>query len=119
MKIIKTIHLINKWSFILTLALYLTIYLGLIAQIFLGGIQIILASILLFYWKKLDKEQKKHLITYACLVVLYGLLSLTSISTSDLALLYLVIVPMSIAGYFVYVTYKIKNTTYEPKHNCI
>ncbi|WP_108866646.1 hypothetical protein [Aquimarina aquimarini] len=115
----KTIHIINKWSFILTLLLYLTIYLGLIAQIFLGGIQIILASILLFYWKKFDKEQKKHLITYSCLVMLYGLIFLTSVAISDFALLYLVIAPMSIAGYFVYVTYQIKNTTYELKHNCI
>ncbi|EZH72602.1 hypothetical protein ATO12_20925 [Aquimarina atlantica] len=115
----KTIHNINKWSFIITLILYLTIYYGLLAQIFLGGIQVTLAITLFMYWRKFNNQQKKHLLIYSCLTIIYGLLCLTDIMNSDFAPIFLFIIPMTIAGYFVYTTYKIKKISYEFKYNSI
>ncbi|RKN17477.1 hypothetical protein D7035_14985, partial [Aquimarina sp. AD1] len=60
----KTIHNINKWSFIITLILYTTIIGGLLAQMALGVIQVVLGVIILFHWKKLNIKIKRHLLIY-------------------------------------------------------
>ncbi|WP_211075738.1 hypothetical protein [Aquimarina sp. MMG016] len=103
----KTIHNINKWSFIITLLLYLTIYFGLLAQILLGSVQIILVLILLYYWKDFQTKQKQHLAIYVGIVIFYGLLFLTNVLKSYFLIFFITVVPMSIAGYFVYITYLI------------
>jgi len=122
----KTIHNINKWSFIITLLLYLTLIGGLLAQILLGFIQVILAIIVILEWKKHTPKIKSHLISYFTLVTIYGVLWLLGIAETfynsnsmvlDPHIIYLCIIPMSIASYFVYVTYKIKqlHTLIDPK----
>ncbi|MDY8134486.1 hypothetical protein [Aquimarina sp. 2201CG5-10] len=100
----KTIHNINKWCFIITLVLYVTIYLGLIAQFFLGAIQVILALSILISWEKLQLTHKRHLSIYFGIAILYGLLWATEIINTDFAIVFMTVVPMSIAGYFVYIT---------------
>ena len=114
----KTIHNINKWSFIITLILYLTIYLGLLAQILLGFFQVIIAVIVSCNWKKLNHKNKQHLLIYWSLASSYGLLLLTSVNTINnfiILILLFCLIPMSIAAYFVYITYLIKKSNYEPK----
>ncbi len=106
----KIIHYINSISFIITLLLYITLIYGLIAQIFLGSIQVILAIILFAYWRKIKDIDKKHLAVYASLVVLFGLTCLTDILDTDFGIAYLMITPMSIAGYFVFITNQINKT---------
>ncbi|MDH7444827.1 hypothetical protein [Aquimarina sp. 2201CG14-23] len=104
----KTIHKVNKWSFIITLLLYITVYFGLLAQVLLGLIQIIIALNMLFNWNSFSKKNKIHLGSYFLLVITYGLILLTDIGNTSFILIYLTVVPMSIAAYFVYITYRIK-----------
>ncbi len=104
----KTLHYINLVSFTITLLLYITIFYGMIAQVFLGTIQVILALILLLYWKTLKSRQKKLLAVYAFVAILYGLLWLTDIVNTDFAIAFITVIPMSIAAYFLYITAQIK-----------
>ncbi len=116
----KIIHNINKWSFIITLLLYITIYYGLIAQFFLGCIQVIIALMLFVFWKKLKTKPKQHLFTYSGVAIVYGLLLwLTDIVDSDFGFVFVTIVPMSIAGYFLFITWKIKKSNNEFKSHSI
>ena len=107
----KAIYLINKWSFIITLLLYTTFYGGLMAQMVLGGIQIIFGIILLCLWNSLTKPLRMHISLYWTLVILYGIswLLLEPSYTDFLFFMYYMLIPMSIAVYFVYITYLIKN----------
>ncbi|MFD2564977.1 hypothetical protein [Aquimarina rubra] len=119
----KTIHNINKWSFIITLLLYMTVILGLLSQILLGFIQVIIAIIIFSKWKQHTYRIRKYLIIYFSIVALYGVFWLLGIAETfntnsmvmDPSILYLCIIPMSIAAYFVYVTYQIKKSTHELK----
>ncbi|WP_299246820.1 hypothetical protein [uncultured Aquimarina sp.] len=112
----KTIHNINKWSLIITLLLYLTIYLGLLAQIPLGFIQFVLALSILGHWKQLNSLSKKLILTYWSLFVSYWLaFAIMGNSLNDLWFIFYSIIPMSIASYFVYITYQIKKSTHEFK----
>ncbi|WP_027392609.1 hypothetical protein [Aquimarina latercula] len=112
----KTIHNINKWSFIITLILYTTIIGGLLAQMALGVIQVVLGVIILFHWKKLNIKIKRHLLIYWFIVLTYGLLWTTDIFNTwrtnsmvmDPYILFICIIPMLIASYSVYITYKSK-----------
>lgn len=103
----KKIHTINKWAYCITLVLYLTLYLGLIAQIILGAIQIILAIFLLIRYRK-DDAAKDMLSLYAILTLFYFLVSFTLIKSNVdnhlIAYLFMMILPMSIGGYFLFVT---------------
>ncbi|QWX83034.1 hypothetical protein H0I23_11245 [Cellulophaga sp. HaHaR_3_176] len=107
----KTIHNLNKWSFNITLVFYLTIYLGLMAQIILGCIQILIALYITFYLK-LNTDVLSKLKTYWSFVIPYllSLLFLTDYVDETLLIgIYYALVPMSIAGYFVYITKTLNN----------
>ncbi len=106
----KKIHSINKWSFILTLLLYTTVIGGLLTQILLGCIQFILALTIVSSWKKLDVTSKKLITTYWILFIsywiTYKILDLYLENTSWF--IFFILIPMCIASYFVYATYRIK-----------
>ncbi len=108
----KIIHGINAWSFGITLFLYLLMITGLlalVAQILLGGIQVLLAIIILFYWGRLNPQNKILITSYWLITISYGLISYFFIEELDhIWPFFFIILPMSIAGYFVIVTYKIK-----------
>ena len=110
----KIIHNINAWSFGITLFLYLIIITGLfalIAQILLGGIQVLLAITILFFWGKLNSKNRILIASYWLITISYGLVCLFFIEELDhIWPFYFIILPMSIAGYFVYVTYQIKTS---------
>ena len=107
----KIIYKINKWSYIITLALYLTLFLGMYAQIALGAIQIILALIISVKWKKLDTNSKTKMLNYLVVILMYGflLLVIDFENIAGLLIILLFVLPMLIATYFVYITYKIYN----------
>ena len=106
----KTIHNINKWSYGITLVLYLTIYLGLIAQIVLGIIQVLLAVYLLIRgWK--NNNIKEMLGLYFVLTLIYFLASFILLSyeigNEIMVYLFAMIIPMAIASYFLFITSQI------------
>ncbi|WP_033959248.1 hypothetical protein [Psychroserpens jangbogonensis] len=102
----KIIYLINKIALIITLALYLTIVFGLYAQIVLGAIQVICALTLFLFWKKFSNKTREQLYIYWTVVISYGLCWLidwTNFNDSFTFIFGIIIVPMSIAIYFVYI----------------
>lgn len=110
---LRTLHNINKWSYAITLLLYITIYLGMIAQIALGGIQMVLALILFSRFSRLDRKTKRRLIIYSVLAFLYlsafVVWNLLDVAGSDSILLVAISVPpMALATFFVFITHKAK-----------
>ncbi|MEM9646907.1 MAG: hypothetical protein AAF969_00390 [Bacteroidota bacterium] len=109
----KVIHNINKWSYGITLVLYITIYLGMIAQIALGSIQVILAIFLLSRYQRLDEKTKRRLLVYGVLTSLYlsifALWNLLEISNNDVFIITgITVLPMSLATFFVFITHKLR-----------
>ncbi|MDP5229636.1 MAG: hypothetical protein NWQ38_04530 [Cellulophaga sp.] len=112
----KKLYLTNKWIFIGTLLLYLTFYLGLTVQIVLGLIQI-LTSIYFTFNTKVFKKLKNELLLYWILVALYVVFILivqnSGISGFTSGLIYFAIIPMGIASYFLYITWKVNKIYHE------
>ncbi|MFP2996209.1 hypothetical protein ABN763_09860 [Spongiivirga sp. MCCC 1A20706] len=107
----KTLHSINIWSYSITLLLYLTIYLGMLAQILLGIIQLVMFCFLIFNSKNVPLTTKKRLSIYGSLVIIYGLISILVkdlSSTNDIYMLFWTLIPMLLASFFVFITYKLK-----------
>ncbi len=104
----KYIHTINKVSLIITLICYLGLYLGAIVQIGLGFIQVLLALILLVKWQRLVEKTKVLVASYWFLVLTYGGVYLFFEDKLNLGLVYWIFIPLVIAGYFVFVTHKIR-----------
>lgn len=109
----KKIYYINLIAFIITLLLYLTIWLGLIAQIALGFIQLILSLILRFDFNYSDK--RKHLNYYHLIVIFYsGLFFIPVVFESFMnnifGIIIYIILPMSIASYFTWIVDSPKKT---------
>ncbi|WP_282165990.1 hypothetical protein [Cellulophaga baltica] len=109
----KILHTINRWSFIMTVLLYITIFGGLIAQFILGIIQVIIALYLTY---KMNKNGLVHkaIRTYWSYVIPYLLLLLifsnSNINPNELLVwIYLAVIPMALAGYFVHITQTLKN----------
>ncbi|AUC75499.1 hypothetical protein [Olleya sp. Bg11-27] len=113
----RIIYLINKIALITTLILYLTIFLGLYAQIVLGTLQVISALGLLFIWNKLSIKNKKELLVYWLLTITYGLgwLATDNINNGFIVVFLIIIIPISIAIYFVTILHSITKKLHE-KH---
>lgn len=84
-----------------------------IAQIALGGIQVVLALILFSRFSRLDRKTKRRLIIYSSLAFLYLLAfvvwNLLDVASSDSILLVAISVPpMALATFFVFLTHKAK-----------
>ena len=107
----KILHKINFFALAITLALYLTVFLGMYAQIILGPLQLLLALIVSFkYYKNLNKTLKNYLLAYwitAAISLIIAYLSWTHSTANDYIIITVFVIPMLIACYFVYVTYKI------------
>ena len=105
----KIIHNINKWSYIVTLILYLTLFLGMYAQVALGIVQIILALVIFTKWNEMNIFNKRYLIIYWIIVLIYGA-SYIMVNYYDWDVNFaicLLVIPMIIATYFVYTTNEI------------
>lgn len=108
----KIIRKINKFALIVTLILYLTYFLGLIAQVLLGAIQIIIAIIISIKFFKICTYARVRLCFYWIFVVFEFLtiyLEQNHFETSNdfYEILIYVIFPMSIAIYFTLILNKI------------
>ena len=112
----KTIYNINKWFYIITLILYVTIYLGVISQFFLGIFQVlIIFPILLFYRKLFNKQIVIKSIIYLLGIGIFTVLYLFLQSNSNdfINALTMSIVPMSLGLFHVHITYKLKQISEE------
>lgn len=99
----------NKICLIITGILYLTIVFGLYAQIVLGGIQILSALGLAFFWNKLKSSHKKQFTLYWILVLSYGLGWYLKIDFNNYWWIGIILIPMSIAIYFVWFLNNVKS----------
>lgn len=102
------------WSYIVTLLLYITVLLGMIAQLFLGIIHLMVAAYLYLNYQRLETPDRQRLNFYMALVVFYflglGLNESWEMDQNDAVLVtYLFIIPMLIGAYFVWVVHKIRN----------
>ncbi len=107
----KKIYLINQLIFIITLILYLTIVLGLYAQIILGIFQVLSSLLLIFHWKTFSYKTKKLLQTYWLIIIIYGFMWLFDwkiYNSPYVVIIGIMILPMMIAGYFLYIIHTIK-----------
>lgn len=99
----------NKIILIITLILYLTLILGLYAQIVLGAVQLLSAISITFLWEKFENRNKKQLMIYWFVVIIYGIGWLIEINLNDFWWSGIIIIPMSIAIYFVWILNNLKN----------
>ena len=111
----KFIYYTNNVVFSSTLVLYLTVIYGMFMQIILGGIQIILFFILLFNYDKFSEKIKKHLSIYGALTTIFLLFFFFAINYENtiygntiLSIGLFILVPLSIATYFTYIVYQLK-----------
>ena len=106
---------INRFFMLTTLVLYLTVFWGLLAQIFLGAFQVLTGLFLLFFLNRIPEKIKKHLMYYWISVLIYGAFYLINRfeSFEDYWVLSIILVPMGIAGYFTYILESIKKQGYE------
>ena len=100
---------INRFLMVVTFILYITIILGVCMQIALGGFHILSSIILIFRWKNLNSSEKNNLKKYFSMVVFYLCLWLVEshfmllTNSGSLIVFGLIIVPMSLAGYYTYI----------------
>lgn len=112
----KILHYINCLFYLITIVPYITIqyaFFGMYAQFILGIAQIVIAIIISLYFKKHSRINKKHISNYwiAALTNLLAILILfkTNFTNNEtITILFLFIIPMLIASYFVYITYSIQ-----------
>jgi hypothetical protein len=113
----KTIHRINAFVTSATLTLYLLIFLGMYAQIILGPLQLILAVVIsIKYYNKMGLLNKKLFLCYwlaAAVALTAAVITWQQNSSNDaVVILFLFVIPMTVACYFLYVTNKLN------KHLC-
>lgn len=114
----KIIHIINKIIFIVTCCLYLIIYLGLLSQILLGVTQVIMAICCLADRCGYSSKFQEKLKTYCLLVVCYFIgcfcfYILDINAPKIIGVIGLMIIPMSLAAYFLHITYLLEKECLE------
>nr|WP_321224949.1 hypothetical protein [uncultured Psychroserpens sp.] len=111
----KIIYNINKVIFIITLVLYFTVVGGMLSQVILGALQIISAIILLLSWGKFSKKTKEHLSIYWVIIGVYGICWIfwlhnwDTINEFAIVIATVMVIPMVIATYFLYILNSIKH----------
>ena len=104
----KNLFNINKWFVIITLVLYLTFFLGALFQMVLGVVQILMSIYILTKLKNLNYYLKLLFSIYCILTSIVLILIFTvSVSHNLIVAVYLVI-PMLIAFFHLFITYKIR-----------
>jgi hypothetical protein len=108
----KIIHTINSFATWATILLYITVYFGMLAQLVLGPLQLILATILsVRYYKELDQRYKNLALYYWAAAVsalaTAGFAWLADLENIVLTIVAVFVIPMTVACYFLFVTDKI------------
>jgi len=104
------IYKTNLFFYSITLILFISIFLffiGLMAQMVLGAVQVVLALILLLNWNKLDTKSCLMLNIYLLSLIVYGFVFLYTGFTP-----LMLFIAMVMATYFLFVTYQIKQIQY-------
>ncbi|WP_452221654.1 hypothetical protein [Lacinutrix salivirga] len=99
----KYLYNTNKIILIITALLYLTLILGLYAQIVLGAVQVISSFLLLAVWSKMSNLNKQKLFMYWIITSVYGMCWLfdwQSLNSEYFWVLAIIVIPMGIAVYF-------------------
>jgi hypothetical protein len=104
----KNLYNINKWLIIVTLLLYLTLYLGMIFQIVLGTMQVLMSIYILTKYNTLEKKTKSLFIIYLIATVTTLVLIASGLTLNNGLFMIHLIIPMLIAFFHLYITYKIK-----------
>jgi len=95
---------INVLLLVINIILYCTVVLvfyGAFFQIILGGYQVFVAIVLLFFWTTYNKEEKIKLLVYWFTIIFYGLAwKLDILDKIDNEILVLFVIPMCIAVLF-------------------
>lgn len=117
----KAIHFINMAATYLTLALYMLIYFGMMAQIILGPLQLMLAIIIsVNYYRQLDHHHQILIIYYwfaSVSALIVAMLIWFGEFNQAISIIGLFPIPMCVACYFLYVTRTLDsylNKPYEP-----
>ena len=107
---VKILNKINRVVLAITLILYTTIFLGLYSQIVLGITQVFSAILLIPIVTKVSNKHKIRLSIYFIIITIYGLSHLlgTLEKLDDFIILIIIVIPMSIAGYFTFILESIK-----------
>jgi len=104
----KTIHFINIVATYITIGLYMFIFLGMMAQIILGPLQLLLATIISIKYYKILNQHNQILIMYYWFMVIIALViaAITWLGRykDTTTIIWIFIIPMLIACYFLYVT---------------
>ncbi|MFD0862724.1 hypothetical protein ACFQ1M_10960 [Sungkyunkwania multivorans] len=107
----KTLFRINAVLYFITLGLYLTLSLGMLAQIVLGIVQVLSAAFIIYKFKGFPKKVFNELRIYFLAVALDGL-TFATIANMEINsylpfMLTLFVFPMLIATFFVHITHKL------------
>ncbi|WP_431123203.1 hypothetical protein [Flagellimonas flava] len=113
----KLLYRFNLVVYITTLLLHLTIFYGLLAQILLGVLQVASSFALLFAYPRFKPQGINHLTNYYIVVVLYGLAAIAPPLFNEnlddyLAIVMYMVLPMAIASYFIWITYRYYQNSY-------
>lgn len=102
---VKNLHKINLILFIVTISLFITIYLGFLFEILLGFVQVLSSFLLLFMWKKINMENQKKIFIYWGIVIVYFtlwfLFDWKFLNDWIIYILCIGLIPLSIAWYFI------------------
>ncbi|MBU3010639.1 hypothetical protein KO506_04460 [Polaribacter vadi] len=111
MKYIIYLVYLNRFIFGATIILYATIFLGLMAQIILGGFQLLTAIFLMFLYNRINQSRIQQQIIYWCFVIAYGLLwflDLINPNSDFYGFVFYILIPLSIAGFFTFILESIR-----------
>ena len=102
----KYLTCLKKFALGATGVLSVTIFYGLYAQIILGFYQLGFALLLLFFMPEFSKKNKKKLLFYLGVLLLYGLVCLkdwgnTQYLNTIATVLYAILIPLSLIIFFI------------------
>ena len=109
---IKILYNINFGTFIITIVLMISIYLGLLFEILLGFIQILSSLLLLIIWKQLSIKNKKRIFRYWLFVIIYFTFWLFNWDFLNEWVLYLIgiaFIPLCISWFLIKILESVKN----------
>lgn len=102
-KFLNTLYVINKVWYIITVILFATVIFGFLAEMVLGGLQVLSSLLVLIYWNKYSKKEQERLYKYWAAVGIYFLLWLGNWEAMPYELIMVAgigVIPMGIGFYF-------------------
>lgn len=113
-KFLNVVYIINKIWYAITVILFVTVIFGFLAEMVLGGIQVLSSLLMLIYWNQYSKKQQQRLYKYWLVVGVYFLLWLGNWEVMPFELIAVVgvgVIPMGIGFYFMMLLRDLKQPT--------